>query len=91
LSGGFFSFRAYHPSHQDHKALGCTGHRQLRGQLCGPPRERILYWDDVPSRQIRPEMLTREQAMEQAKALARAEREKEGDQDPMEGAGGHFT
>jgi hypothetical protein len=29
----------------------------------------------VPSRRMRPEMLTREQALEQAKALARAERD----------------
>jgi hypothetical protein len=34
-----------------------------------------FYFDDLPSRRLRPEMLTREQALEAAKALARAERD----------------
>ena len=33
--------------------------------------------DDVPGRQLRPEILTRSQALEQAKALARAEQDKD--------------
>ena len=37
---------------------------------------RFLYFDDLPSRRLRPELLTREQALEQAKALARAERDR---------------
>jgi hypothetical protein len=37
---------------------------------------RFFYFDDLASRRLRPETLTREQAMEQAKALARAERVK---------------
>ena len=36
-----------------------------------------FYWDDVPSRRLRPNILTREQALEQARAFARAERDKE--------------
>jgi hypothetical protein len=32
-----------------------------------------FYFDDLASRRLRPEMLTREQALEQATALARAE------------------
>ena len=39
---------------------------------------RFFYFDDLPSRRLRPETLTREQALEQAKALARAERERGG-------------
>ena len=31
-----------------------------------------FYWDDLPSRRLRPETLDRETALEQAKALARA-------------------
>jgi hypothetical protein len=31
-----------------------------------------FYWDDVPSRRLRPDMLDRETALEQAKAVARA-------------------
>ena len=37
---------------------------------------RFFYFDDLPSRRLRPELLTREQAFEQAMALARAERDK---------------
>jgi hypothetical protein len=31
-----------------------------------------IYWDDLPSRRLRPETLDRETALEKAKALARA-------------------
>jgi len=31
-----------------------------------------FYWDDLPSRRLRPETLDRETALERAKALARA-------------------
>jgi hypothetical protein len=34
-----------------------------------------FYWDDLPSRRLRPETLDRETALEQAKALARAAQE----------------
>ena len=37
---------------------------------------RFFYWDDVPSRRLRPDQLTREEALEQAKAFARAQRDK---------------
>ena len=33
-----------------------------------------FYWDDLPSRRLRPETLDRETALEQAKGLARAAR-----------------
>jgi len=36
----------------------------------------FLYWHDVPSRRLRPEIITSEQALEAAKAFARAERDK---------------
>jgi len=39
---------------------------------------RFFYFDDLPSRRLRPELLTREAALEQAKAVARAERERGG-------------
>ena len=38
---------------------------------------KFFYWDDVAGRRLRPETLTREQAFEQAKALARAERDRD--------------
>src|SRR5438874_489191 len=34
-----------------------------------------LYWDDIASRRLRPEMLTGAEALEQARALARAKRD----------------
>jgi hypothetical protein len=39
-------------------------------------RESIyFYWDDLPSRRLRPEMLDRETALEQAKAVAKTAKE----------------
>jgi hypothetical protein len=35
-----------------------------------------FYWDDLLSRRLRPDILSREQALEQARALARAERDR---------------
>jgi len=37
-----------------------------------------FYFDDIPGRRLRPDLLTRAEALEQAKALARDERDKEG-------------
>jgi len=39
---------------------------------------KFYYFDDILARRLRPDILTSEQALEQAKALARAEREKGG-------------
>jgi hypothetical protein len=36
-----------------------------------------FYWDDLPSRRLRAEILTQEQALQQARAFASAERDKE--------------
>ena len=36
---------------------------------------KFFYWDDLPSRRLRPETMTREHVL-QAKALARAERDR---------------
>ena len=54
-----------------HEALPGCGSFEVR--LPGRA-SRFFYFDDLASR--RPEMLTREQALEQAKALARAERDR---------------
>ena len=40
-------------------------------------KSRFFYFDDVLARRLRPEILTSEAALEQAKALARAERDGE--------------
>ena len=42
----------------------------------GALMKRIIYFDDLPGRRLRPELFTREQALEQAKAFARAERDR---------------
>jgi hypothetical protein len=36
---------------------------------------KFFHFDDVPSRRLRPDLLTSEQALEQARAFARAERD----------------
>jgi hypothetical protein len=40
----------------------------------------FFYWDDVASRRLRPDMMTSERALEQARAFARAERDKRPDE-----------
>jgi hypothetical protein len=57
-----------------HEAVPDCGSFEMRLPGRG---SKFFYWDDLPSRRLRPETLTREQALEQAKALARAERDKE--------------
>jgi hypothetical protein len=37
---------------------------------------KFFYWDDMPRRRLRPEILTSEQALEAAKAVARTERDR---------------
>lgn len=39
-------------------------------------RSAYFYFEDDPGRRLRPEVMTRDQAMEKAKAFARAERDK---------------
>ena len=58
-----------------HEAVPKTGSFEVRFADGRPSR--YFYWDDVLSRRVRPDILTSEQALEQAKAFARAERDKE--------------
>jgi hypothetical protein len=39
---------------------------------------KFFYWDDLPTRRQRPEILNRQQALKLAQAFARAERDKSG-------------
>ena len=39
---------------------------------------RYFYWDDLPSRRLRPDLVDSEHDLEQAKAFARAQRERLG-------------
>jgi hypothetical protein len=57
-----------------HEAVPECGSFEVR---FGDGREsRFFYWDDVPSRRLRPEQLTREEALEQARAYARTVRDR---------------
>ena len=56
-----------------HSAVPQTGSFEVR--FADGRESRFFYWDDVPARRLRPDILTSEQALEQAKALARAERD----------------
>jgi DNA-binding XRE family transcriptional regulator len=57
-----------------HEGVKDSGSFEVRFPDDRPPR--YFYWDDVPSRRLRPDILTSEQALEQARAFARAERDK---------------
>ena len=59
-----------------HEAVPKTGSFEVR--FADGRASRFFYWDDLPSRRLWPETLTREAALEAAKALARAERDGEG-------------
>ena len=63
-----------HPHHQALARWPKSGSFELRFADGRPSR--YFYFDDLPGRRMRPEILTSEQALEQAKALARAERER---------------
>jgi len=66
FSGCWIDFDA-----QPHQARSRTADRQL---VRGRQAARYFYFDDILARRLRPDLLTSEQALEQAKALARAER-----------------
>jgi hypothetical protein len=57
-----------------HEAVPKCGSFEVR--FPGGAPSRYWYWDDLPSRRLRPDLLDSEQALEQAKAFARAERER---------------
>ena len=57
-----------------HAAVPDTGSFEVR--FADGRESRFFYWDDVPGRRLRPDILTSEVALEQAKAFARAERDR---------------
>ena len=61
---------------QRHPLVGCYP-RTLKGKT-DRRASQYFYFDDIPGRRLRPDLLTRAEALEQAKALARDERDKEG-------------
>jgi hypothetical protein len=59
-----------------HEAVPKTGSFEVRFADGRPSK--YFYYDDVLGRRLRPEILTSDQALEQAKAFARAMRDGEG-------------
>src|SRR5271165_2182509 len=53
-----------------HEAVPNCGSCEVRFPDGGPSK--YFYWDDLPSRRLRPDLLTSAVALEQAKAFARA-------------------
>jgi len=56
------------------KARGRAEVRQLRSPVSGWEAVAGFYWDDISSRRLRPEQMTGKEALEQARAFARAAR-----------------
>ena len=57
-----------------HEAVPKCGSYEVRFSDGRPSR--YFYWDDEPSRRLRPDLLAGDEALEKAKALAQAERDK---------------
>jgi hypothetical protein len=57
-----------------HEAVPKCGSFEVRFPDGRPSR--YFYWDDIPGRRLRSEIVPGDVALEQAKALARAERER---------------
>ena len=57
-----------------HEAVPKCGSYEVRFE--DGRESRFFYFDHVPGRRLRRELLTSEQALEQARAFARAERDK---------------
>ena len=58
-----------------HEAVPKCGSFEVR--FADGRESKFFYWDVIPGRRLRPEILTCKQALEQAKAFARAERDNE--------------
>jgi hypothetical protein len=61
-----------HPHHPA-RSRAKTGSFEVRFANGRPSR--FFYWDDLPGRRPRPDMLISEQALEQARALTRTQRD----------------
>jgi hypothetical protein len=50
--------------------------RQLRGRFADGRPSQYFYWEDLPGRRLRSDLVASDVALEQAKAFARAERDR---------------
>src|SRR5215468_4852033 len=57
-----------------HEAVPLCGSFEVRLPDGRPAR--YFYWDDIPGRRLRPDLVDRETAVQSAQALARAEQDK---------------
>jgi len=57
-----------------HEAVPLCGSFEVR--LPDGQSSRYFYWDDIPGRRLRPDLLDRATAMQAAQALARAEQDR---------------
>jgi hypothetical protein len=57
-----------------HEAVPKCGSFEVRFADGAPSR--FIYWDDIPGRRLRDDLLSSEEALEQARAFARAERDR---------------
>jgi hypothetical protein len=57
-----------------HEAVPRSGSFEVRFTDGRPSR--YFYWDDLPTRRVRPEILNRQEALRLAQTFARAERDK---------------
>lgn len=57
-----------------HEAVPKCGSFEVRFPDGRPSQ--YFYWEDIPGRRLRPELVTSEVALEQAKAVASAERDR---------------
>ena len=57
-----------------HEAVPRCGNFEVR--FTDGRASKFFYWDDLPTRRLRPEILNRQQALKLAQAFARAERDK---------------
>jgi len=59
-----------------HEVVPDTGSFEVR--FADGRQSRYFYFEDAPSRRLRSDMLTRAQALEQARTIARSERDRLG-------------
>ena len=59
-----------------HEVVLDTGSFEVR--FADGRQSRYFYFEDAPSRRLRPDMLTRAQALEQARTVARSKRDRLG-------------
>ena len=66
-----------------HEAVPRSGSFEVRFTDGRPSR--YFYWDDLPTRRVRPEILNRQEALRLAQSFARAERDRRSERGTCQG------